>query len=441
MSHRSSRLRGSSPVVGSSRNSTLGRPTRLAARSSRRRMPPENVLTSVSAASVRSSRSSSSSARWRASRLGQVVQAADHLEVEPGAEQAVDGGLLRGDADAAAHLVGLVDDVEAGDASPSPRWATASVVRMRIAVVLPAPLWPSRPSTVPGATSRSRSRSAHRSPKRLPSPSARTPLFGRRLRMVYHCVVHSTTNVAVHCTNGNEESRGHSEADQAGGRQAHGQGRRQGGEAPRQGREAAHHRRPDLGQGQGPGREPRAPRRSARVSRPVDPRRARPAPGPLHPRRDRPDRRPHRRRRGLRRPVDAPPRRRARRRHHDAVPLRPHQGRAAHARERRGDGRGGRARGRRAAERLARGDHDRGHALPGRDAPPPVDARHHATTSASGPTACATSTRRSRRWMASRRRSPPSSTSSSRSTSTCSATACRSAAGRAAISGTPPPAT
>ena len=38
---RSLRVRGSSPVVGSSRNSTGGRPMRLAARSSRRLMPPE----------------------------------------------------------------------------------------------------------------------------------------------------------------------------------------------------------------------------------------------------------------------------------------------------------------------------------------------------------------------------------------------------------------
>ena len=40
-SHRSLRARGSRPVVGSSRYSTRGRPTRLAARSRRRRMPPE----------------------------------------------------------------------------------------------------------------------------------------------------------------------------------------------------------------------------------------------------------------------------------------------------------------------------------------------------------------------------------------------------------------
>src|SRR5712691_8279010 len=39
--HMSSRVRGSSPVVGSSRIRTWGRPTRLAPRSRRRRMPPE----------------------------------------------------------------------------------------------------------------------------------------------------------------------------------------------------------------------------------------------------------------------------------------------------------------------------------------------------------------------------------------------------------------
>ena len=40
-SHIASRLRGSRPVVGSSRKSTDGRPIRLMAMSSRRRMPPE----------------------------------------------------------------------------------------------------------------------------------------------------------------------------------------------------------------------------------------------------------------------------------------------------------------------------------------------------------------------------------------------------------------
>jgi len=39
--HRSRRLRGSRPVVGSSRNNTGGDATRAPARSRRRRMPPE----------------------------------------------------------------------------------------------------------------------------------------------------------------------------------------------------------------------------------------------------------------------------------------------------------------------------------------------------------------------------------------------------------------
>ena len=42
-----------------------------------------------------------------------------------------------------------------------PAEGRASVVRMRIAVVLPAPLWPSSPSTEPAGTSRSKSRRAH----------------------------------------------------------------------------------------------------------------------------------------------------------------------------------------------------------------------------------------------------------------------------------------
>ena len=88
----------------------------------------------------------------------------------------------------------LADDVESGDRRAALAWAGVSVVRMRMAVVLPAPLWPSRPSTVPGATSRSRSRSAQRSSNRLPSPVAVTTA-GRR-----GCVVHDRLQVFVWCT-------------------------------------------------------------------------------------------------------------------------------------------------------------------------------------------------------------------------------------------------
>jgi hypothetical protein len=64
------RLLGSSPVVGSSRKSTGGEKTRLAERSSLRRMPPEYVFTSRVAASTRSKRSRSSSVLLRASLFG-----------------------------------------------------------------------------------------------------------------------------------------------------------------------------------------------------------------------------------------------------------------------------------------------------------------------------------------------------------------------------------
>ena len=104
-----------------------------------------------------------------ASRLRQVVEPADHHEVLPRARAARRRSpAARRRRCARRTASGSVDDVEARHASPCPRSGAESVVRMRIAVVLPAPLWPSRPRTVPGATSRSRSRRAQRSPKRLP---------------------------------------------------------------------------------------------------------------------------------------------------------------------------------------------------------------------------------------------------------------------------------
>jgi hypothetical protein len=60
------RLRGSRPVVGSSRNSRSGVLRMLAPMSRRRRMPPEYFFTCRSAASVRPKASSSCAARSRA---------------------------------------------------------------------------------------------------------------------------------------------------------------------------------------------------------------------------------------------------------------------------------------------------------------------------------------------------------------------------------------
>ena len=121
MSQSSLRLRGSSPVVGSSRNSTSGAATRLAARSSRRRMPPENVFTRRSAASARSKRSSSSSARRSASRFGRwcsrpTITRFFRALSSPSTVACCAATPMR-----CAHRVRVVDDVEAGDAWPIPR--------------------------------------------------------------------------------------------------------------------------------------------------------------------------------------------------------------------------------------------------------------------------------------------------------------------------------
>ena len=75
------RLRGSRPVVGSSRKSTGGAATRLAARSSRRRMPPgERPHQAVGG--VGEAQALEQLVGPRADDgPRQVVEAADHLEV------------------------------------------------------------------------------------------------------------------------------------------------------------------------------------------------------------------------------------------------------------------------------------------------------------------------------------------------------------------------
>src|SRR4029453_2079196 len=94
------RLTGSSPVVGSSRNSTGGRVTRLAARSSRRRMPPEEVFAMRPAGSLRSNPSG---------------HPAHQHEVLGAGEQLVEAGVLPGHTDDPAHGGGVGHDVEAAD--------------------------------------------------------------------------------------------------------------------------------------------------------------------------------------------------------------------------------------------------------------------------------------------------------------------------------------
>ena len=79
-----------------------------------------------------------------------MVEAADHLQVlEPG-QALVDGGVLAGEPDLRAQLGGVADDVEPGDAWRCPPLGGSSVVRIRTAVVLPAPFGPEQPEHGPG---------------------------------------------------------------------------------------------------------------------------------------------------------------------------------------------------------------------------------------------------------------------------------------------------
>ena len=115
VSHIWPRVRGSRPVVGSSRKISGGRVIRLAARSSRRRMPPENCEIGRSAASSSPKLPSSSAAVGLGPARGQALEPAEEPEVLAGGEVLVDRGVLPGDADQLAHLVGAARDVDAED--------------------------------------------------------------------------------------------------------------------------------------------------------------------------------------------------------------------------------------------------------------------------------------------------------------------------------------
>ena len=82
-----------------------------------------------------------------------AVEAADHPDVLASGQQFVDGGDLAGEAHVAAHHVGFAQDVVAGDGG-RPAGRLVSVAIIRTVVVLPAPLGPSSPSTVPGGTAK-----------------------------------------------------------------------------------------------------------------------------------------------------------------------------------------------------------------------------------------------------------------------------------------------
>jgi hypothetical protein len=168
--HMVRRLRGSRPVVGSSRKTIRGSPIRPMARSSRRRMPPEKVAAGFLAVAVRSNRSSSSAARRRrwpprwcrsaiSSRFSSPVSrlsTAVSWPVTPIAARTASGSRAR----------------SWPATRTSPPSAPIRMDRMCTVVVLPAPLGPSSAKIVPSGTSRSMPSSTTWSPNDLRSPAA-----------------------------------------------------------------------------------------------------------------------------------------------------------------------------------------------------------------------------------------------------------------------------
>jgi hypothetical protein len=153
-SHIAARLRGSRPVVGSSRKITAGRTMRLAARSSRLRMPPEYVPTRRSAASTRSNWSSSSAARSpaapRESRHSLAIIRRFSLPVCSSSIATSWPVRLMLRRTSARPVTTSCPATLAVPAS-----GLVSVVRMRTVVVLPAPFGPSSENTLPLGTRRS----------------------------------------------------------------------------------------------------------------------------------------------------------------------------------------------------------------------------------------------------------------------------------------------
>ena len=88
-----------------------------------------------------------------------VVEPPDHLEVLEAGHVLVDRGVLARNADLPSQQRGIREDVDAVHPCV-PLSGLRRVVRIRSAVVLPAPFGPSRPNTVPVSTVRSTPRRA-----------------------------------------------------------------------------------------------------------------------------------------------------------------------------------------------------------------------------------------------------------------------------------------
>src|SRR5262245_911772 len=120
--------------------------------------------------------------------------------------------------------------------SARPPSGVSSVTRMRTAVVLPAPLWPSRPRASPGAISRSMPASASVSPKRFVRPSAKTagPLVSYSVRFI----VRRTVTYTVRMSSDHPDDRRRERQERAQERRARAGERRERGRARSRARHA-----------------------------------------------------------------------------------------------------------------------------------------------------------------------------------------------------------
>ena len=119
-SHIPARPRGSSPVVGSSRNSTGGSATRAPAQVE----PPAHAARPALDLAVGGVGEVELLQQLvgpgPAGRGAEVVEPAHHVEVLEAGEVLVDGGVLARDTDPAAQLASVADDVEPGHLGVAP---------------------------------------------------------------------------------------------------------------------------------------------------------------------------------------------------------------------------------------------------------------------------------------------------------------------------------
>lgn len=157
------RVWGSSPTVGSSRNSTRGECSRPLAISSRRFMPPREGPYQAGSAVPEAHHVEDLGQPLGHRRAGDAIQLGVEAQVLLGRQVVVEGGVLEDPADAPADLGPAVTTSKPATRAVPPAGRTR-VHSIEMVVDLPAPLGPRKPKVSPGATSKLMPRTAWKSP-------------------------------------------------------------------------------------------------------------------------------------------------------------------------------------------------------------------------------------------------------------------------------------